>query len=78
MSDCLHCDIGELLADYIKNSSQPVDLSEIAAMMAQSLGEFILSAPEHTQAALMADCLTVLGTTILDKPDEAERSHRAH
>ena len=79
MSDCLHCDIGELIAEHIKNGPQTVDLAEIASMIAQALGEFILSAPEHEQANLMADTLITLGGTFLDKPaDDAERPHRAH
>ena len=50
----------------------------MASMMAQALGEFILTAPEHEQANLMADCLATLGHTFLDKPDEEARPHRAH
>ena len=79
MSDCLHCDIGELIAERIRNGPKPVDLAEIGAMVAQALGEFILAAPQHEQANLMADCLAVLGSTFLDKPDEeGERPHRPH
>ena len=46
-------------------------------MIAQSLGEFILAAPQQVQAALMADCLATLGQTFLDKPEDGERP-RAH
>ena len=76
MSDCLHCDIGGLIAEHIKDAPKPVDLAELAAMIAQSLGEFILAAPTHEQANLMADSLATLGQTFLDKPDE-ERPHRS-
>jgi hypothetical protein len=78
MSDCLHCDIGELIAEHIKNAPGTIDLAEIAAMIAQALGEFILSAPDHEQANLMAESLITLGGTFLDKPDDTERPHRAH
>ena len=78
MSECLHCDIGELIAEHIKDAPKPVDLAELAAMIAQSLGEFILAAPAHEQANLMADSLATLGQTFLDKPDEGERPHRSH
>jgi hypothetical protein len=47
-------------------------------MIAQALAEFILSAPQHEQANLMADCLTTIGLTFLDKPDDAERPHKPH
>jgi hypothetical protein len=77
MSDCLHCDINELINEHLKNAQEPVDLAELASMIAQSLGEFILAAPEQAQAALMADCLATLGHTFLDKPEDGERS-RAH
>jgi hypothetical protein len=76
MSDCLHCDIGELIDEYLK-VGQP-DLAQMAAMIAQSLGEFILAAPAHQQADLMADSLATLGGTFLDKPDDEARPHRAH
>ena len=78
MSDCLHCDIGELIAEHIKDAPKPVDLAELAAMIAQSLGEFILAAPAHEQANLMAESLATLGHTFLDKPEEGERPHRSH
>ena len=38
MSDCLHCDINELINEYLKNAQEPVDLAELASMIAQSLG----------------------------------------
>ena len=78
MSDCLHCDIGELITEHIKDAAKPVDLAELAAMIAQSLGEFYLAAPAHEQANLMAESLATLGHTFLDKPDEGERPHRSH
>ncbi len=78
MSDCLHCDIGEWIAERIQNGPKPVDLAEIASMIAQGLGEFILAAPAHEQANLMADSLATLGATFLNKPDDEERPHRAH
>ena len=36
MSDCLHCDIRELIDERITNGPKPVDLAEIAAMVAQA------------------------------------------
>ena len=30
MSDCLHCDINELINEYLKNAQEPVDLAELA------------------------------------------------
>ena len=76
MTDCLHCDIGELIDEHLKQE-QP-DLAQIASMIAQSLAEFILQAPQHEQANLMADALATLGATFLDKQSNEERSHKAH
>jgi len=78
MSDCLHCDIREVIDERITNGPKPVDLAEIAAMIAQALGEFILTSPAHEQANLMADSLATLGGTFLDKPEGEDRPHRAH
>jgi len=76
MTDCLHCDIGELIDEHLKQE-QP-DLAQIASMIAQSLAEFILQAPQHEQANLMADALATLGATFLDKQSDEERAHKAH
>lgn len=80
MAECLHCEINKLIDDYVASGPQPVDLAEMVAMMAQSLGELILAAPADQQAPVMAEALATLGATVLDKPEEgeAERPHRAH
>jgi hypothetical protein len=78
MSDCLHCDIGKLIAEHIENGPKPVDLAELASMIAQSLGEFILASPKHEQADMMAESLAMLAQTFLDKPDDEDRPHKAH
>jgi hypothetical protein len=75
MSDCLHCDIGELIDEHLKQ--EQADLAQMSSMIAQSLAEFILRAPQHEQANLMADALATLGATFLDKQDE-ERPHKPH
>jgi hypothetical protein len=79
MSDCLHCDINRLVADYIEKAPQPVDLAQIASLMVESLAEFILSAPEGDQANLIADCLAHFGNTFLDNGEDATPGpHGAH
>jgi hypothetical protein len=80
MAECLHCEINKLVDEYVASGSQPVDLAEMVAMMAQSLGELILAAPADQQATVMAEALATLGATVLDKPEEGEgeRPHRAH
>ena len=80
MSDCLHCDINEVISEHVRRAAKSVDLAELATMIAQSLAEFIRSAPKHEQANLMADSLTALGATFLDTSEDADREqpHRAH
>jgi hypothetical protein len=79
MSDCLHCDINALVSKYIESSPEPIDLAQIASLIAESLAEFILAAPESEQANLMADALAHLGQTFLDKGEAVEPGpHGAH
>jgi hypothetical protein len=79
MSDCLHCDINELVRKHIESSTD-ADVAKIAAMMVESLAELILSVePEAEQARVMADALAHFGQVFLDKGDEGEPGpHGAH
>jgi len=65
MSDCLHCDINELVQKHMEREG--ADLAELAARMTESLAELILLAPETEQAKLMADALANLGQAFLEK-----------
>ena len=78
MSDCLHCEINELVAKYAERSDS--DASELAARMAESLVDLILMAPEGDRAALMADAIAVFGQLYLEKsgvvdPGESTARH---
>ena len=53
MSDCIHCDIHELLESRLQN--QEVNLAEIAAKVTEVLADLILMAPPDEQSTLMAD-----------------------
>ena len=79
MSDCLHCDINELVRKHIESGTD-ADVSKIAAMMVESLAELILSVePEAEQARVMADALAHFGQVFLDKGEEGEPGpHGAH
>jgi hypothetical protein len=57
MSDCIHCDIHELLESRLQN--QEVNLAEIAAKVTEVLADLILMAPSDEQSTLMADCLQI-------------------
>jgi hypothetical protein len=70
MSDCLHCDINELVAKY---AEQPdADASELVARMAESMVDLILSAAENDRAPLLADAIAVLGQLYLEKSGVTE------
>jgi len=69
MSDCLHCEINQLVQQHIERGA---DLGELAAMMVESLADLILLAPEDEQANLMAYVLSGFGQMFLDKSGAVE------
>jgi hypothetical protein len=70
MSDCLHCDINELVA---KHADKPdADASELLARIAESLVDFLLTAPENERAILLADAIAVIGQLYLEKSGVVE------
>ncbi len=70
MSDCLHCDINELVEKRLE--SEGADLAEMAARLTESLADLILLAPPDDQAKLMADALSNLGQIFLEKSGAIE------
>lgn len=65
MSDCLHCDINELVQQRLEAGG--ADVTELAAMIVESLAELILLVPESEQAKLMADIMAHFGQVFLEK-----------
>jgi hypothetical protein len=65
VSDCLHCDINELVQQA--SERRETDLPEIASMIAESLVDAILLAPEADQANLMAHAISAVGQIFLEK-----------
>jgi hypothetical protein len=70
MSDCLHCDIHELLESHLQN--QEANLPEIAAKVTEVLADLILMAPADEQSTLMADVLANLGSFLLEKKEAGD------
>jgi hypothetical protein len=70
MSDCLHCDIHELLENHLQN--QEANLAEIAGKVTEVLADIILMTPPDEQSALMADILANLGSFLLEKKEPAD------
>lgn len=77
MSDCLHCDINDLISKHIERDE---DVALIASRIVESLAELILSVePAAEQAKLMADALAHFGQVFLERSDGAEAGpHGAH
>jgi hypothetical protein len=65
MSDCLHCDINDLVDKRLEQ--QGADLTDLAARMVESLVDLILLAPPADHAKLLADALANLGQVFLEK-----------
>jgi hypothetical protein len=65
MSDCLHCDINELVRKHLEGSD--ADLGDLVGRMAESIADLILVAPEIDQANLMASAIASLGQAYLEK-----------
>jgi hypothetical protein len=68
MSDCIHCDIHDLLEGHLQRNE--ANLAEIASKVTEVLADLILLAPENEQSTLMADVLANLGVLVLQKSDE--------
>jgi hypothetical protein len=63
---CLHCEINDLVQEYIDDQVN-VDIAELAARMAESLVDLTLLAPEEERAKLLAATISHLGHVFLEK-----------
>ena len=70
MSDCLHCDIHELLEGQLQD--RDANLAEITGKVTEVLADLILMAPPAEQSTLMADVLANLGSFFLEKKEPAD------
>ena len=75
MSDCLHCDINELVREHVERGTN--DLGEIASLMAESLADLVLLAPEEDRATLVAHALSAVGQMVLEKSGAFEGTSSA-
>ena len=71
MSDCLHCDINELVDKQLERDG--ANLSELTALMVESLADLIVLAPPAEQSKLLAEALANLGQAYLEKIGALER-----
>ena len=70
MSDCLHCDVNDLVAKQLER--EDADIAELAARLAESLADLILLASPGDQSKLMADAISNLGQAYLEKTGATE------
>jgi hypothetical protein len=73
ISDCLHCDINELVRERIEGQEN-VDLGDMVARISESLAETIMLGPKDQWAALTAEAIRHLGQTMLEDIEGIESS----
>jgi hypothetical protein len=78
MSDCLHCDIHDLLESHLQ--IEHANLPDVAAKVTEVLADLILLAPPDERGTLIADVLANLGEFVLQKSEggTGESSPRRH
>ena len=69
MSDCIHCDIHELLEPHLQGAE--ATLPEVTAKVTEVLADLILLAPPAERGTLIADVLANLGEFVLQKGEDA-------
>jgi hypothetical protein len=65
MSDCLHCDINELIRERIEGKDD-VDLGDLVARVAESLAELVMLGPKDQWTPLLAEAIRHLGNTVME------------
>lgn len=70
MSDCIHCEIHDLLEAHLQSAT--ADLAVVAAKVTEVLADLVMMAPEADRTMLMADVLSNLGQFVLEKSEATE------
>jgi hypothetical protein len=65
MSECLHCDINELVRERVEGQDN-IDLADLVARMSESLAELIMLGPKDQWAVLTAEAIRHLGNTMIE------------
>jgi hypothetical protein len=69
MSECIHCDIHDLLESHLE--ADDANIADIAAKVTEVLADLVLMVPPADRGMLMADIVANLGQFVLEKSDEA-------
>ena len=75
--ECLHCEINEVVREYIE-WHKTVDIADLAARMAESLVELILLAPEADRDKVLAAAIAHIGHAFLEKSGAIGGSESTH
>jgi hypothetical protein len=75
MSDCIHCQIHELLQNHLQN--QEANLADVAFKVTEVLADLILIAPPEDQGVMIADVLRNLGQFVLEKNEETDDGEKS-
>ena len=75
MSDGLHCDINDLVQKHVEGGTN--DLVEIASLMAESVADLVLLAPEADRTNLLAHAISAVGQMVLEKSGAFEGTSSA-
>lgn len=69
MSECIHCDIHDLLENHLE--ADDANITEIAAKVTEVLADLVLMVPPSDRGMMMADVIANLGSFVLEKNEEA-------
>jgi len=69
MSECLHCDIHDLLETHME-ASDDANMAEIAAKVTEVLADLVLMVPPGDRALVLADVVANLGAFVIEKSEE--------
>jgi hypothetical protein len=75
-SDCLHCDINDVVRNHIEQNT-PANLPELVAKVGESLVDLILLGPKEEWANLLAEAVSHIGHVFLEK-NGAAKSDTTH
>ncbi len=70
MSDCIHCDIHDLLDSEL--SREEADIAQIAAKVTEVLADLVMTVVREDRTALLADVIANLGHMVLEKSEQPE------
>ena len=68
MSECIHCDIHDLLETHL--DGEDANIAEVASKVTEVLADLILMVPPADRSMLMADIIANLGQFVLEKNEE--------